>query len=204
MRNSRRMDAEYSVEEKAYLVSWAVAYNNCQESARLFREKYEKEPPPVRTLRYWRSKFIETGTIVKDRPRSGRPITSTTDEMKENVLVSVHEDPTTSTRKIGEEFGISNCSVSKILASADYHPYKPTCGQLLHDEDPDRRLEFAEKIDTKLTDDPSFIRKLKFSDECVFALYNRPNQHNIHYWDSQNPNVRIGNPGKTPTLTVWA
>ena len=109
---------------------------------------------------------------MRDRPRSGRPVSSTTDEIKENVLRSVNEDPTTSTRKIGEEIGISNCSVSKILASVDYHPftvdYQPIYGQLLHDEDPDRRLEFAEKMDTKLTDDPaSFIRKLKFSDDRV-------------------------------------
>lgn len=42
MRSSWRMDVEYSIEEKTYLVSWAVAYDNYEESARLFREKYDK------------------------------------------------------------------------------------------------------------------------------------------------------------------
>lgn len=26
----------------------------------------------------------------------------------------------------------------------------------------------------------------------------------MHYWGTENPHVRVGNPGKTPSLTVWA
>ena len=69
--------------------------------------------------------------------------------------------------------------------------------------DTDRRIQFCEHVQERLRLDPAYLRKIKFSDECVFGLVSRVNQHNLHQWATENPYYRIGNPGKTPTLTVW-
>ena len=57
----------------------------------------------------------------------------------------------------------------------------------------------------RIDNDPAFLRKITFSDECVFHMSGRVNKHNIHDWAVDNPNVRLQtNTGKTSSLTVWA
>ena len=52
--------------EIATVVSFSVTFN-CEEARRLFIEKFNKEPPPARTLRDWKSRFMETLSVF---PRS--------------------------------------------------------------------------------------------------------------------------------------
>lgn len=159
----------------------------------------------MRTVRFWKDKLIETGSLVKDRERSGRPKSKTTDEMKENVLRMVNDNPSTSTRKVAEEVGdLSHMSVQRVLKAEKYHGYKPMYCQELHEEDADRRREFCEIMIARLDEDPAFLRKIKFSDECVFGLESRINQHNIHFYSIENPQIRLGHVGQTVKLTVWA
>lgn len=194
---------DYSVEEKVFAAAWAIAFN-CEESARLFTDKFDKKAPSPRTILYWKKKLVETGSLACDRPRSGRPVTASGDEQKVKVIALVAENPTTSTRAIASDVQISQSSVCKILKNDLYYPYKPLYNQFLCDGDSDRRLQFCQEIQAKFDADPSFLQKLAFSDECVFSLCGNVNKHNAHYWATQNPMFRIGNPGKTPTLTVWA
>lgn len=193
----------YTNEEKAYLVSWCIAHENAEESRRLFYEKFNKEAPNRNTIHYWKTKLIQTGSFA-DRPKSGRPSAQTVGENKENVLNLVDTNPCISTRQIAEEAQISQTSVCRILKREKYHPYKPLYCQLLYDGDADRRLQFAQTIQQKMNEDPAFIRKICFSDECVFSLDSSVNKHNVHYWGTENPHVRVEKPGRTPTLTVWA
>lgn len=198
------MEEDLIIEERVYLLSCAVAFDNCEEARRLYFEKYHKEAPSVRTVRYWKQRFIETGKVASDRPRSGRPKTATTEENKENVLQEVAQNPSISTREMADIFNISFKSVSRILKQEKFHDYKPNVCQLLYGDDEDRRLEFCENIQARLDRDPALIRKLKFSDECVFGLSSHVNTHNVHQWARENPHFRLGNPGKSKTLTVWA
>ena len=198
------MSDPITVEEKVYLMSWAVAYNNCEQSRRLFRKKYNKDAPPISTVKYWKAKFIETGSLVTDRQRAGRPRSASNDENKENVCAAVRENPSTSVRVIAAELNMSIGSVHNILKEENFHPFKPVSCQLLFDGDTDRRMQFCEVVRDLLNHDPAFMRKLKFSDECVFSLQSRVNQHNVHHWETENPHIRIGRSNKTPTLTVWA
>ena len=91
---------DYSIEQKMYLVSWAIAYNNREESRRLFRQKYQKEPPASCVIRYWSLKFLETGNLMSDRQRSGRPRSASSEDNKENVFRYIEEDRTLSVRDI--------------------------------------------------------------------------------------------------------
>ena len=47
----------------ALIVSFAITFN-CEEGRRLFLEQFEKEPPPVRTLRDWKARFLEILTVM--------------------------------------------------------------------------------------------------------------------------------------------
>lgn len=194
---------EFSTIEKVYCTSWAISFN-CEESARQFREKFNKEPPSSRTILYWKNKLLETGSLSHDRPRSGRPITASGDENRQKVIEAVTENPSTSTRAISRDVGISDFTVRKVLKAEHYHPYKPLYSQFLCDGDEDRRLQFCEEMRRKSREDPAFLRKLTFSDECVMSLTGNINKHNVHFWTTTNPNIRMTNPGKTPSLTVWA
>jgi transposase len=194
---------EYSIEEKVYLTSWAITFT-CEESLRLFREKYGRDPPSSRTVLNWKNKLLETGNLVNHRPRSGRPVSASGDEISQQIVDAVTENPATSTRTIAQHVGVSDFTVRKVLNNKNYHPYKPLYNQLLCDGDDDRRLQFCEHMKERFNRDLAFIRKLAFSDECVFSLTGNVNKHNVHYWATENPFVRISNPGKTATVTMWA
>ena len=43
-------------------MSWAVTYN-CEESRCLFEKKSNTPPPPVSTVKYWKQRFLETGSV---------------------------------------------------------------------------------------------------------------------------------------------
>ena len=177
------------------LTSWAIVYDNCEESRRLFAQKHNKEAPSQTTVSYWKKKMLETGSIVTDRPRSGRPVTATGDEHKEMVAQAIDDEPTTSTRRMSEELDISRTLVRRILKIEGYHPFKPVDSQVLTDGDDDRRLEFCQTMLAKYREDPALHRKLTFSDECVFHLSGHVNKHNVHYWGQENPHERFCNPG---------
>ena len=193
---------EYTIEEKVTATAFAIAFENAEESRRRFVEKFNKEAPPRRTVLFWKAKLLETGNLIKDRPKSGRPVSASGDDKKAEVFQCVTDNPSTSIRRISEETRISVGTVHAILHKEHYHPYKPLYSQFLCDADDDRRLHFCEEMLTKFQRDPAFHRKVTFSDECVFHRKGHVNKHNVHYWGLENPNIRIQDPGKTSSLTV--
>lgn len=196
---------DYTIYEKVTITAWAISLETSIEECRLkFFHQFNKQAPPRKTISYWREKLLETGSLVTDRPRSGRPSTATGDNSEAIVLESVAEDPTTSTRRLSDEVNVSQSSVCRILKNNNFHPYKPLYSQFICDGDSDRRAQFCEQMLSKFTRDPAFVRKITFSDECVFNLAGNVNKHNVHYWAHENPLKRICNPGKTASLTVWA
>ena len=198
------MAEKFSIEEKVYAVSWALSNDNREISRRLFRDKYQKEPPSANHIKFWSLKLLETGSLVKDRPRSGRPSTASSDDNKENVKQAVRDNPQTSIRSVSAVVGVSKSSVGRILHKEKFHPFKPSYCQELYDGDEDRRLQFCQTIVEMSNNDPALIRKLVFSDECHFELHGRVNKHNIHFWGTENPHEIIECPVKTVSLTVWA
>ena len=174
---------------------YLITYENAEEIRRLFEDKFGKEVPERSTIHKWKKRLFEIGG-VNDRSRSGRQSTETVGENKENVLALVRENPCTSTRLIANEVGTSQSSVVRILKEK-FHPFKPLYCQLLNDGDADRRLQFAQIMNQRFHDDPAFLHKLCFSDECVIALNSEVNKHNVHYWGTENPQVWSENLGHT-------
>jgi transposase len=68
-------------------------------------------------------KFRETGN-VKDIPRSGRPKSATNQDQALDVLLSVMDNPITSTTQLALDNDISQSSVVRILKKNKHKPYK--------------------------------------------------------------------------------
>ena len=68
-----------------FAAAWAITFN-CEESARLFTDKFNKEAPSPRTFLYWKKKMVETGSFACDRPSSGRLVIASGDNEKMKVI----------------------------------------------------------------------------------------------------------------------
>lgn len=195
----------YSLEEQVMCCAWALAYENSGESQRKFEEKYGRSPPSRSQINYWKLKLLETGSLSKDRPRTGRPVTASGDDSLELVQEEVHENPQSSIRQIARDKEISPSSVFRCLHKSGMKPYKASCCQLLSDGDEDKRLEFCEIMIDRFRVDFSWSRKIVFSDECNFYLSGSINKHNTHYWSAENPHWKLqSKTHATRYLTVWA
>ena len=74
------------------IVSFAITFN-CEEARRLFLERFGKEPPPVRTLRDWKARFLETLTVMLRKPVGDHRNRRLCSEKKEEVLTAFGCDP---------------------------------------------------------------------------------------------------------------
>ena len=195
-----------TLNEKVHLASWMISFKSPVIVTEKFREMFNKKPPGTSSLYFIKNLFLETGSVVKHRPRSGRPISASGDDVVDQVREKIANNPSTSIRKLVNDVGISYGSVSNILHKKIHaHPYKAIYSQELHDGDEDRRLQFCQIMKHNLENDPAYLRKLTFSDECNFHLNGTVNKHNLHYWSTENPHIRHATKSATSrALTVWA
>ena len=101
-------------------------------------------------------RFEETGSN-KDRPRSGRPVTATTDENMQLIADKIcycndHEEghihsKSDSTRKLVTVLGISHMSVHKMIDEIfEMKSRKTAEGQLLNDNAKEKRLTRCKRL----------------------------------------------------------
>ena len=193
-----------SMERKAKLVAWAVAFENVADARRKFREDFEEEAPVPSTVHRWVKRFLLYGDINHREEGSGRPISASGDDTFSAIKPLVESDPNISTRRLSREVGVSQRSVVRCLHRKGYHPYKATLVQELSDDDHDRRLEFCQWITSRLEHQPNFHLLIVFSDEAVFHVNGSVNKHNLHYWTTDNPHVFVEKPQDRRSVTVWA
>ena len=76
----------YSNEEIAKLVSYAIALDNCEAARRRFQVEFEKEAPPIRTVRDWRTRFLETLSVLPKKRGSDQHEAKIDDQVKNQVV----------------------------------------------------------------------------------------------------------------------
>ncbi|XP_072398072.1 uncharacterized protein [Diabrotica undecimpunctata] len=75
----------------------------------------------------------------------------------------------------------------------------------LTEDDPDRRLQYCETIDNNISQDPSYLRHICFSNEATFYLNGHVHRQNVRYWSDENPRLFRECHTQFPTkLNVWA
>ncbi|XP_072401603.1 uncharacterized protein [Diabrotica undecimpunctata] len=75
----------------------------------------------------------------------------------------------------------------------------------LTEDDPDRRLQYCESMDNNISQDPTYLRHICFSDKATFYLNGHVHRQNVRYWSDENPLLFRECHTQFPTkLNVWA
>lgn len=194
----------YSKNERVEIISLYFKNNDCARmTARIFNQRHPNKHTSDVYVASLVQKFRETGSVENKKRQAVNPVRNEAIEVA--VLGHVEAEHCVSTRKLSEISGVSRASCQRILKAYKYHPYKLQLVQELNEDDPDRRLQFAEEMTNRLANDPNFLYSICFSDECSFYLNGLVNRHNCRYWDDTNPRLfREAHTQNPEKLNVWA
>ena len=168
---------------------YGLADGNALEARRLYIERFPARIAPDRKMfESIHRRLQETGTL-KRNGGAGRPRTTRTVALEENVLNVVEEEPGTSTRKIAEVLNISNGTVWKILRENMLYPYHIQRVQALLPTDFPPRIEFCQWLLQKMVEIPQLLMLILFTDEASFSRNAIRNYHNNHLWCDENPHA---------------
>nr|WP_253308809.1 DUF4817 domain-containing protein [Rickettsia endosymbiont of Ceutorhynchus assimilis] len=106
------------------------------------------------------------------------------------ILRLLEEGPTTSTRKISRQLGVSQWKVWSVIHQNGLHPFHHTPVQGLDEGDPARRVQFCRFILHADIEDASFLTRILWTDESKFSREGITNFHNLHYWAEDNPHQK--------------
>jgi len=184
---------------------WGDRQRSYSEVRLLFNETFRNEGEGIsistvsRTIR----RFVETGTN-KNRHKSGRSQSQTTEERQFEVAQSFVENPRLSIREASQQLQMSRFSVSKNLKTIKFHPYKIHLHQELNEDDFDRRVQFSEVMMQRIDQQSNFLHNIVFSDEASFEINGKINHHNFRYWSNENPHWMLEAHTQRPQkLNVW-
>ncbi|KAK3863613.1 hypothetical protein Pcinc_030639 [Petrolisthes cinctipes] len=147
-----------------------------------WRHYRARDAPSDSVIRTLINRFEEQGA-VSDRPRSGRPRTVRTDEIREQVQESIEENPGTSV-KTARDFTNFAAKGSQKL---DLFPYKVQLVQQLKPKDYQQRLQYAVRIQELARNYRNFTQNLMMTDEAHFHLNGFISKQNCRFWGSENP-----------------
>ncbi|KAJ8913297.1 hypothetical protein NQ315_010964, partial [Exocentrus adspersus] len=180
---------------------WGDRERSYEEVVHLFNDTFHVGQTQIHNSTVSRTinRFLETSTN-KDRPKSGRPKTQTTEDRQGEVAQSFIENRRLSINKASQRLGMSRFSVYKNLKILKYHPYKIHLHQELNEDDLMKshnrpqgrddfewRVQFSEIIMERIIQDANFLPLIIFSDEASFQLNGNVNRHNFKYWSDENP-----------------
>lgn len=194
----------YANEEIAKLVSYSIA-TDCEKGRHRFEEEFNKEPPPVRTVREWKKRFLETLSVLP-RPRNHpqERDDKIEDQTKENLVTAMGDGTCKSQRAASRQFGIGLSSVNRILKERKMTAYKYTMVQELKETDLPKRIIFCEKVANFIRQDQNWFKRIIFSDEATLNLNGSINTHNSYYYARNNEHRVMEKSLKSPSITIWA
>ena len=98
------------------------------------------------------------------------------------VINDVEQNPHSSLRQLKVRHDMSITTLQRLLKKQQYHPYKMILVQELKNGDYQRRLKYSDWIVKQFNDDPLFVKKTFFTDECVFSSDGQVCTQNVRYW----------------------
>nr|XP_012145923.1 PREDICTED: uncharacterized protein LOC105663164 [Megachile rotundata] len=126
-------------------------------------------------------------------------------DLEERVMRRIVDDPTTSTRRIAAEEGVSKSIVWQILKDNELHPYHYQRVQALEEGDHERRRNFCSWMEEKIRTDESFLSRILFTDDASFNRHKIFNFHNSYVWNEENPHATLAiNTQRQFSLNIWA
>lgn len=191
----------FTLSEKAQCVIWNCEGYGWKAIQRKFRTKYQKRAPVYLTLRKWREEY-ETRGSHDHRGGNGRPNIS--EERKNDVRDLVKSNPRISLRQLTAQTGVPTTTVWRILRNElRLFPYKLQMGVELSDNDKQNRISFAQYCRAQLRENPGYLKRIVFSDECHFSLSGHVNSQNCRIWGSERPKQVYETLQGAPSVMVW-
>lgn len=191
----------YTNQQKAQCVIWMAEGHGGTAIQRKFFTKYRIKAPSRRTINLWYQSYTDRGSH-SHRGGNGRP---TIGDDKQNQIEEMFQaDPRRSLREVGAVVGVHHTTVWHFLRNKlKLYPYRLQIGQQLSETDKNNRVTFAQLCKERLQENPNFLKRIVFSDECIFSLKGAVNKHNCRIWGSQRPETVYESPQSSPTLMVW-
>lgn len=198
----KKMDIlAFTVQEKVQCVSWYIQTNSTTTVRRNFHTKYGKNPPARTTILRWVENFNSQGNVENTTGR-GRP--SVSEQTVQTVSTYFHTHPQRSLRRAVIDLSIPYSTIQKILKKQIHmFPYKIRTFHELKPQDYVQRLAFVQWCMEKISSDPNFLRRIVFSDECVFHVSGIANTQNTRIWGSENPRQIQEHEAHSEKITVW-
>ena len=105
-----------------------ISFKSPAQVAEKYRDMFNKDCPAKSTLYFLRDLLLETGSVIKHRPRSGRPVTASGDDKVEETRQLITNDPTLSIDDIADEL---HCLQMEVLLTFYMKNYIPILTSLL-------------------------------------------------------------------------
>ncbi|KAJ8962722.1 hypothetical protein NQ318_001120 [Aromia moschata] len=155
------------------------------EVVRLFQEKYPELPPISQgTVSKTEKQFRERGHVWQ---LTKNPPNKLSDDQKLDVMLTLEENPHTSSRQRASALNISHSSILRVLTEKQMHLHKLVPTNELAEDDFDRRILFCEQMMQMIDDNTLQIENVLISDESTFTLHGHINRQNCRYWSRDNP-----------------
>lgn len=182
------MDFTFNEYADMYMV-YGFCEGNCNMSEREYRARFpNRRHPTANVFRRLNERVRETGSFIRRTRDTGRPRARRTVQLEEQILNAVEEDPYVSTRQVAATLNVpSHMTVHKVLQENLLHPYHVSKVQPLYENDNIARSDFCNTILNRIRDEDGFLRRILWSDECMFTRDGVFNTHNTHYWADENP-----------------
>lgn len=196
--------------ENNELVDMLLIYGECLQSAaaasRLYAQRFPVRPHPgPRCFINLVQRARDTGELQEHRGgHAGRPRNPENLQREEQILNLIEENPTTSTRAIANQVGVSQKKVWTTLHENQLYPFHVQRVQALQPEDFPRRVEFCEWFLQQQRNNQHFTRKILAMDESTFTRNGITNFRNTHVWSIDNPHsIRRTNFQHRFSVNVW-
>jgi Transposase. len=179
----------YSIAELTDIVLvFGFCEGNGRKCVRVYRERFpNRRVPNHQTFAAVERRLRETGRLKYVAVDCGRRRSVRTVEVEEEILEQVAQDPSTSTRRLSSQIGVSKNVVQKVLKEQMLYPYHIQRVQELLPPDRDMRLQFCQFIMQKRTENLNFVRTILFTDEACFTRKGITNLKNEHVYAEENP-----------------
>jgi hypothetical protein len=149
-----------SVQEKAQCFLWLAETESPVTVQQMFRAQYGNNPPDVKLIKSRKTKFLETGSVHKDKS-SGRP--SVSEERVEAVQAAFTWSPQKSIRRASLELQMSRSTVHKVVCKHfKLFLYKVQIVQQIKPDDLPRCEEFVNLILNHIDEDNDFFAACLF------------------------------------------
>lgn len=192
----------FSNREKLNMLQCFIVCNkNSVRAAERYQRFYEnRRQPSLPTFNNLYQNLRQFGSFTKPKRDEG----VINEDMQINVLAYVDQNPSTSTRQIAAEVGVSQSTVMRILKKHKFHAYKLRVGQTLHPGDHDLRIAFCNWFINMTQQNPEFHNQILWTDETKFTNCGMFNRHNEHLWMQENPRrLRERRPQRKFGFNVW-